>query len=297
MPFSDTLARALAAPGRQAIPFTDEAGEAARPLLLHSYRAPGFTPDSPVVIVQHGMGRNGDEYRDFWIEAADRHGLLIIAPTFSDAAYPGAELYNNGHVLEAGGVVRPRGEWGYAVPGRVFGWLRRAGITRREQAHFFGHSAGGQFGHRMAATQDLSIFAAIAVGNPGWYTLPRLDRAFPEGMGGIGLDEAALTALLGYPLLILAGEQDIETSGPSLPAQPEAVAQGPHRFARAHTYLAAGQAEATRRGIACAWRLVTVPHIGHDGAAMSRVCASLWFEQRLPPEAVLAQWGGARGAL
>ncbi|ONG58739.1 alpha/beta hydrolase [Pseudoroseomonas deserti] len=297
MSFSETLAQALAGPGRQAIPFTDEAGEAGRPLVLHTYRAPGFTPDSPVVLVQHGMGRNGDEYRDFWIEAADRHNLLIVATTFSNADYPGAELYNNGHVLDSTGAVRPRGEWGYAVPARVFGWLRQAGVTRRGQAHFFGHSAGGQFGHRLASTQDLSPYAAIAVGNPGWYTLPDLAKAFPAGMDGIGLGEAELTALLAYPLLILAGEQDIETSGPSLPAQPEAVAQGPHRYARAHNYLAAGQAEASRRGIACNWRLVSVPHIGHDGAAMSRVCASLWFEDRLPAEATLASWGKGSGAL
>lgn len=292
MPFQDMLAQALAAPGRQAIPFTDTEGDASRPLVLHTYRPQGFTPDSPVVLVQHGMGRNGDEYRDFWIEAAERHNLLIVAPTFSNEAYPGAELYNNGHVLDAAGQVRPRGEWGYAVPARVFGWLRRAGVTRREKARLFGHSAGGQFGHRMLATQPHGAFEAVAVGNPGWYTLPTLDRPFPEGLGGIGLDEAALPRLLAYPLLILAGMRDTETSGPSLPAQPAAVAQGPHRFARAHNYLRAGREAAARLGVDCAWRLVDVPHIGHDGAAMSRVCASLWFEGRLPEEALLAQWGG-----
>jgi pimeloyl-ACP methyl ester carboxylesterase len=291
------LAQALAAPGRQAIPFTDAEGDATRPLVLHTYRPANFTPDSPVVLVQHGMKRNGDDYRDFWIPAADRHGLLIVAPTFSDAAYPGAETYNNGHVLAADGTVRPRAEWGYAVPARVFALLRQAGITRREQAHFFGHSAGGQFGHRMAATQPLGAFAAIAVGNPGWYTLPVREKPFPEGMGGIGLGELELLRLLAYPLLILAGEEDTETAGPSLPAQPAAMAQGPHRFARAAHYLAAGQREAARRGVACAWRLVTVPHIGHDGDVISRVAASLWFDDAMPSDAVLAGWAGGSGAL
>lgn len=296
MSFTDTLAAALAPLGRQAIPFIDEAGDPTRPLVLHTYRPAGFTPDSPVVIVQHGMNRNGDEYRDFWIPAADRHNLLIVAPNFGNTEYPGAELYNNGHVLDDAGAVRPRAEWGYAVPARVFALLREAGVTRRAGAHFFGHSAGGQFGHRMLSTQPAEPFEAIAVGNPGWYTLPDLDRPFPEGLGGIGLGEGDLQRLLTYPLLILAGEQDTETSGPSLPAQPAAVAQGPHRFARAHAYLEAGRAEAARRGWECAWRLIPVPHIGHDGAAMSRVAASLWFEGRMPEDAVLASWGG-QGAL
>jgi hypothetical protein len=86
---------------------------------------------------------------------------------------------------------------------------------------------------------------------------------------------------LAFPMTILAGDRDTETGGPSLPSSPEAIAQGPHRFARAHHYLDAGRAEGARRGVACNWRLVPVAGIGHDGAAMSRVAAALWFEDRL----------------
>lgn len=274
------LMQALSAPGRAAIPWADGACDLSRPLTLHTYRAPGFTPDSPVVLVQHGMLRNGDDYRDFWVEAADRHGLLIIAATFAGAAWPAAEHYNNGLVLDADGAVRPRDAWGYGIPLRVFQALQAAGVTRRAKAHLFGHSAGGQFGHRLMSTMPHDLIEAATVGNPGWYTLPVLDKLFPEGMGGIGLGDAAVEALLRFPMTILAGDRDTEV-GPSLPSNPEALAQGPHRFARAHNYLAVGQAEAARRGVACAWRLIPVAGIGHDGRAMSRVCAALWFEGRL----------------
>jgi hypothetical protein len=271
----------LCSVGRCAIPWVDPACDAARPLTLHGYRAAAATPDSPVVLVSHGMGRNGDEYRDFWIAAAERHGLIIVAPTFGAEAWPGAETYNNGLVLAADGAVRPRDSWAYAIPLRIFAALREAGVTRRPRAHFFGHSAGGQFGHRLMSTQPHDLFEQATIGNPGWYSLPTLDLPFPDGLGGIGLGDADVLRLLAYPMTILAGDQDIETSGPSLPAGPGALAQGPHRFARAHNYLAAGRAEAARRGVACAWRLVSVPGIGHDGAAMSRVAAALWFENRL----------------
>ncbi len=288
----DLLAATLSVAGRAAIPWRDLACDPSRALTLHCYRAEGFTPDSPVVLVQHGMMRNGDEYRDFWIPAAEKHGLLIVATTFGPAAWPAAEHYNNGLVLDEAGKPRPRASWAYGIPLRVFAALRDAGVTRRAKAHLFGHSAGGQFGHRLLSTQPHGALEAVTVGNPGWYTLPTLDSRFPAGLGGIGLAEADLLRLLAYPMTILAGDQDTETSGPSLPAQPEAMVQGPHRFARAHHYVEAGQAEAARRGVPCNWRLVPVAGIRHDGAAMSRVAAALWFENRL----ITAEEAGATGA-
>lgn len=140
------------------------------------------------------------------------------------------------------------------------------------------------------STQPHDLLEQVTIGNPGWYSRPTLDQRFPDGLGGIGLDEADDLRLLAYPMTILAGDQDIETSGPSLPAGSGALAQGPHRFARAHNYLAAGQAEAVRRGVACQWRLIPVAGIGHDGAAMSRVAAALWFDNRL----ILAVEAGAK---
>lgn len=286
------LARALAAPGRFAFPFVDTLHGASRPIVLHGYRAPGATPDSPVVFVQHGMGRNGDEYRDFWIEAADRHCLLVLAPTFAAASHPGAGTYNNGGVIGAGGEVTPAAGWAYQIPARLFAALRAGGVTQRRQAFLFGHSAGSQFAHRMAALTDRGPFCAIACGNAGWYSLPTLDRAFPEGLGGLGLRDAELEAWLAYPLLIMAGDADVETGAASLPRNPEALAQGPHRFARAWNLLAFARAEAARRGVPCHWRIEVVPGIGHDGDAMSKVCAAIWFEGRQPDAARMAALAG-----
>jgi poly(3-hydroxybutyrate) depolymerase len=268
-------------PGRAAHPFVD-VGAPGRMVTLHSYRAAAFTSDRPVVIVQHGMKRNGDEYRDFWIPAADRHGLLIVAPTFADADWPSAASYNNGMVLDGEGRARPRANWAYHLPARLFALLRLTGITRRHRAYLYGHSAGGQFVHRLLSTTGGAAFQEVVAGNPGWYSLPTLDQPFPGGLGGLGLGPADLARLLTYPLTILAGDRDIATDDPNLPGDPQALAQGPHRFARAHNYLSAGRAAAADLGVACAWRLVVVPGVGHDGAAMGVAAAGLWFEGRLP---------------
>jgi len=267
--------------GRSTLPFTD-GFHPERPLEVNLYRPAAHGPDDPVVIVQHGMLRNGDEYRDFWIPAAEKHRILIAAPTFGNARFPRAESYNNGLVIGADGAVAARENWLYSVPARVLEALRRGGATRRAKARIFGHSAGGQFVQRLLATQDEAPFEAAFAANSGWYTLPTLDRSFPEGLQGLGFGEAELARWLAWPMVILAGEQDIVTDDPNLPSQAEALAQGPMRYARAHFMLDFAKAEAARRSLPCNWSLITVPGVGHDGAAMSRAAAAYWFEGRIP---------------
>ena len=273
--------------GRDALPYQD-ARHPGRPLVIHTYRPAAHGPDDPVVLVQHGVKRNGDEYRDFWIEAAEKHRLLIVATTFGDEAFPKPENYNNGSVVAPDGVVRPREDWLYAILPRVVEALRAGGVTRRPQVRLFGHSAGGQFAHRLMATQDHSPYEAVAPANPGWYTLPTLDRAFPEGLGGLGLGPADLARWLAYPMTILAGERDIDTADEHLPRNPEALAQGPTRFARAHFFHDMAHREAARLGVACRWTLVTIPGVGHDGCAMGKAAAAIWFEGRVPGAGELA---------
>ena len=278
------LARFLEARGRASIPYRDPFSPD-RALTLECYRPAGHTPERPVVMVQHGMARNGDEYCEAWVPAADRHGLLIVATTFSQAEWPDSRPYNDGHVLDAEGAPRPRAAWSQAIPGRVFALLRESGLTARRQAYLWGHSAGGQFVHRLMATQPHDWLEAAAPANAGWYTLPTLDLPYPEGLGGIGLEQGDVARLLGYPMTIFAGDRDTETAADNLPKHEAALRQGPHRFARAHYYLARGQAEAARLGVPCRWRLVVVPGIGHEGMRMSGIAAAAWFDGEMPREA------------
>jgi hypothetical protein len=275
---AERIALELGHAGRNAIAYIDEDRNADRPFTLHTYRPYGYTPDRPVVIVQHGRPRNGDEYRDFWIPAADRHKLLIVAPTFSNEIWPGAASYENGLAYTAMGNPRHVDGWAYALPGRVLADIRAAEISDCEQAYLFGHSAGGQFVHRLMSSQPHQPWRAVAAANSGWYTLPTMERQFPEGLGGVGLTEEHLLRLLDYPMAILAGEEDTNPAGEHLPSDPPARAQGPHRYARAHYYFEAGLAEANRRGVPLNWTLHSVPGVGHDGNAMSAACARLWFE-------------------
>src|SRR5690606_26902918 len=223
---ADRIEQELSHAGRNACTYIDVEHHTERPLTLNTYRPPTYTADRPVVFVQHGVLRNGDDYRDFWIPAADKHNLLVVAPTFSNEAWPGVESYNNGRAVTDSGSGRPTAAWTYALLERIFTDLRASGVTTVGQAHLFGHSAGGQFVHRLMSSQSHAPFCAVAVGNPGWYTLPAFDHPFPEGLAGAGLTEEHLVRLLAYPLLILAGDQDTLTSDPNLPSEPAAMRQG-----------------------------------------------------------------------
>ena len=272
----DDLARALAQPGRASIPYLDRYNPD-RPLVLECFRAQGHNPDKPVVIVQHGASRNGAEYCAAWIPAAERHGLLIVAITFSKEAWPDAVTYNNGHVLDEDGSLRPRECWSQAIPGRVFALLREAGVTRRDKAYLWGHSAGGQFVHRLLATQPPSIFEAVGAANSGWYTLPTLDLRYPDGLGGIGLTRDDLVRLLGYPLVILSGDQDIDGTAENFPRHDAAMAQGANRLLRGQFYIDRGRAEAAKLGVPFHWSRVVVPGVAHEGMRMSAFAGEYWF--------------------
>jgi hypothetical protein len=270
------LAKALSATGRLSIPYRDPFSPE-RPLILECYRPASHTTDTPVVIVQHGQSRNGRDYCDAWVPIADKAGLLVVAITFPAEGWPDALTYNNGHVLDAEGAVRPRENWSQAIPGRVFGLLRDGGVTRRPGFYLWGHSAGGQFVHRLLATQPHGILEAVGAANSGWYTLPTLDLPYPEGYGRIGLTLDDIKRLLTYPLVIFAGDRDINSSDANLPRNDAAMAQGPHRFARAHFFVKRAQEEATRLGIVCNWRGLVVPSVAHEGMRMADFAARYWF--------------------
>lgn len=293
MNFSTPLAEALARPGRASLTFTDEALGEGRAVALDAYRARGFAPEGLAVIVLPGMERNSAEYRDFWAEAAERHNLLVLSLGFGREAFAGAEAYTQGGVLDAEGRLTQPAAWAYPVPLRLLADLRAAGLLAPAgRARLFGHSAGAQFAQRLLCALGPAPFEAIVAANAGWYCLPQLERPWPEGMGGIGLRPADVQRLLAAPLTLLLGEEDKRADSAALDHSPEAERQGPHRFARGEFFFRAGRAEAEARGLDCAWRIRGVPGIGHDGRAMSRACAALWFEGAIPPPAQLRAGGG-----
>lgn len=74
------------------------AGRESRVIEVHYHRPENLTAESPVVMVIPGAGRNGDAYRDAWIEASEDHGVLVLSPSYSEVHYPGYWSYNLGNM-------------------------------------------------------------------------------------------------------------------------------------------------------------------------------------------------------
>ncbi|HEY2629058.1 MAG TPA: hypothetical protein VGI57_08015 [Usitatibacter sp.] len=264
--------------GKGRYAFADPRPGPLREITVHTYRPASFTRSSPIVMVMSGRNRNADDYRDFWIADADRRGLLIVAPEFNEAQYAHPQAYNYCAMIDNDGAPAPKGEWIFPVIEGIFQDAKVRAQSTRERYFLFGHSAGSQLVHRLVMFGWSPSIEMAVGGNAGSYTLPTAEESFPFGIGALGMDDAALRAMLERPLAIHLGDRDIDPADPQLPREPGAVRQGPHRFARGHFFLETAKREAARVGAKFAWRLGIVPGVAHSGAMMSPHAARAFFD-------------------
>lgn len=246
-----------------------------RPLTLRSARPRHYTPTTPLLFVHHGVLRNGGDYRNFWLPLVDEADLFVVVPEFSSEYFPGAPWYNFGNRTNEDGNPKPRGEWTYGIDGRAFIELRAQGITRRRSFGMWGHSAGGQFVHRAISMGFRANVVIAATANAGTYAMPDLTVGFPYGLGETGIDEDALRMLLRFRLTVMAGSLDVDNQSDHFPKDEAAMRQGDTRYARAHNYIATARAEAERRDVHCAWTIIDVAGVDHDGNRMSAAAAPI----------------------
>lgn len=276
-----------------ALPATARAAEAEKgrfvfagwdgPPLPVWYQLPDkVTPDTPVVIVMHGVNRDADRYRDEWAGIARTYRLIVIVPEFSRADFPGAGGYNTGYFTAADGTPRPRQLWSFAAIEPLFDAVRARFGTAVERYTLYGHSAGAQFVHRFVMFMPEARIAQAITANAGWYTMPDPATPFPYGTKGAPVGEAALQAALGKPITVLLGTADTDTADPDLRTTPEANRQGPHRLARGQAFFAAARTRAKEWAVPFGWRIAFVPDVGHSNRLMAEAAARLIAARREP---------------
>lgn len=253
-----------------------------RAIEVFSYRAAGHGADDPVVIVLAGGGRNGDDYRDSWARAAECYSLLVLAPVFDEARFPGPISYNLAGMIRDGAEIStlrrveltPPETWLFGSIEAVFDEAVARTGSRQTRYDLFGHSAGGQIVHRMMMFAPHARVRTGVAANSGWYTTPSPDAPFPYGLGGLPLASGQLETSFQRDLVLLLGELDNETeSRGHLRETEEAMAQGAHRLERGRHFHAIARAASARLGVPLRWRLQVVPGVGHAYREMSAAAA------------------------
>ena len=76
------------------------AGSRERKIGVHYYKPRAFSARSRILLVIPGAGRNGDSYRDAWIEVAEEANVLVAALSYPEADYDFAAYHMGGVVKD-----------------------------------------------------------------------------------------------------------------------------------------------------------------------------------------------------
>ena len=258
--------------------------ETGKVMTVWYFKPAGFSPDTPVVFALHGTSRTPKNYRNQWQRYAEQYGFMLLAPDFSKELFPG-RTYNLGNVFAAPekgkalgqGAKNPQALWSYRVVDKLFAdFAAQREKTAQSRYYLFGHSAGGQFVHRMLALlPDAKVKMAIAA-NSGWYSLPDLDKDWPYGFKGTDLTQQDMKRYLSLPLVVLLGEDDNDPKHHQLVHTREADAQGDNRLARGKFFFASGAALAEKLHAPFGWQLHLVPGGTHSNSSMAGAAAAIF---------------------
>jgi len=256
------------------------------------YRPPVVRDSLRLVMVLHGMGRNGEDYLDSWIRFADENQFLVVAPEFSDEQIIGfvgslstggfEYRYTTGNVVSWFSRDLPEKDWYFRSVEKLFGIFRRSDSRVMGRYVLFGHSAGGQFVHRMVLFNPDARFELAIAANSGWYTLPDDNQNYPYGLSGAPTLQHRLDRSLQRPLVVFLGSDDTPDQG-GFRTRPEAMKQGESRPQRGKHFFDFAQQVAARKGLPFGWQLKYAEGIGHNYRDMAEASIPVIQEKGLIP--------------
>ncbi len=261
-----------------------------RAITIHYYKPENLKPESQMIIVLPGAGRNGDDYRDAWIKKAEKYNILVLAPAYSEDYYPEFWSYNLAGMITDLEINQERtamtnfkisqntDEWIYNDFDRIFNLAKQELNLNVDNYDIFGHSAGGQILHRLAIFRSQHKANRILASNSGWYTVPTDLDNFPVGLKGsnTSANEIDFTSNL---ILFLGEKDDANETRGDLRRSPEVDIQGLHRLARGKYFY--GESEKIALGLNSEfnWSLEIIPNIGHDYKGMSKAAADFLYKE------------------
>lgn len=260
--------------------FVDQQGNPNKLIEVWYYQPPNLPATAPIVFVMTGIKRNARDYRDGWIQYAKQSHFLLVVPEFSKLDYPTNYQYNYGNLIDKEtGKVLPEEQWTFSAIEHLFDYVKEITNNQSSQYRIYGHSAGGQFVHRMLLFKTNARIQRAIAANPGAYAMLDFQTEFPYGLKDTNLTPETLQTAFGKEFVLLLGDQDVKTDDPVLNESPQAMLQGENRFGRGlHFYSSVVQNdEAVRQGTEFRWQLGIVHGAGHDETKMATAAANRLF--------------------
>lgn len=232
-----------------------------------TYKPASWNNEDKIVFVMHGGGRNADDYLSAWVKLADENNLLIVAPEFENkfSKYITND-YQEGNLFTFFGTQNSKREWAYTVVENIFDHIKSVNKITNEHYDIFGHSAGGQFVHRMVMLMPESRIRTAISANSGFFSLPNEKLEFPYGIKNTDVD---LQEAYKKRLVILLGELDNDPSLGTFRRTDLAMEQGVHRLERGTTFFNANKKLKNKNNWTFNWSLDTIKNVGHDYKRMS----------------------------
>ena len=287
---SAVLAAPVAPPrGKTQFEFVDQKGDPTRPVTVWMFVPDACDNKCPLQFVMHGVKRNGEEYLDNWVEFAKARKFIVVVPEFTLKYFPRDDDYSLGRST----VEADPAKWGFAVPEHLFDELKLRYGFAGESYRMFGHSAGGQFVHRLHLFNPNHRANPIVAANPGWYTLPQwgigaTTYKFPYNTIGSRVDATIAKQALSRPFVLMLGDKDTDANDASLNKSAGANEQGRYRLARGEYFFAAAMRAALKLGADFKWQKIHAGNIGHDNARMAAVAVDMMGEPFITDPAYLA---------
>ena len=195
----------------------------------YSYIPETAGPDSPVMVLIHGITRRAAEQVFRFRDEADRTGAVLAAPHFSKVIY--------GQYQQ---VVDRRGVRADLALIDIIGDVANAVGGHPGKVHLFGFSGGAQFAHRFALLHPDRV-ASMTLASAGWYTMPDEAQPYPYGVGThpVAGETFDLKAFLAIERHLFVGSEDRFQDDALRRSDRIDRAQGTNRLERATRWKAA----------------------------------------------------------
>jgi pimeloyl-ACP methyl ester carboxylesterase len=233
----------------------------------------GDIKDLPVLFVLSGAQRVGNGELNPWYRLAEKYGFVVINPQFTKELYDSnAYQFGNVAVEKGSAKLNKKSKWTYNIVEDLFDYYLKVTDSNVKGYYLFGHSAGGQFVHRLVMMLPDARYIKAVAANPSAWTTPLADGltdsegnvyGWPYSVKGTpSAKKKVLKKVLSRRLYVQIGTKDIQTK--SLDQSAGANAQGPRRYHRALKFYDICVETAKELGIECGFRLAVVEGTRHS---------------------------------